>query len=490
MTALDPRPTLTRDADRRRAAPVWGCTPIELHDRFWASMGVQVARLGGPPIDPSGPVLYLMLGPDEMASFELRPVIRKLHWSSPQLVRIRMTVPESDGYSERVEAAADGALIGIRRAYSPGAVRTARIWMTHRAEIAQQWVESTTRRDASDTMRRIWRKVDASPIRISGRLFHADHEHDASAWFAATMRLWARQRAVFPGVFEYQRGVWAHESVEISPSAVVVGPAWIGRGVRIDAGEVLVGPVALTDRERHEPKPIDWSIVKSTHWDLPSLVGASRVRRFGKRVFDVLFSLFALVVTLPVYPVVMLAILLEDGRPFFFAHRRQTLGGREFPCIKFRTMRRDAEAIKQRIMAQNSVDGPQFFMENDPRVLRVGRVLRKLQIDELPQFVNVLLGHMSVVGPRPSPDKENQFCPAWREARLSVRPGITGLWQVKRTREPLTDFQEWIRYDLEYVKHQSMSRDIGIVIETVWQIVGRALRQVLPGRAAEADKKE
>ena len=134
-------------------------------------------------------------------------------------------------------------------------------------------------------------------------------------------------------------------------------------------------------------------------------------------------------------------------------------------------MRKDAEKIKADLVKQNAADGPQFFMENDPRVTRVGRVLRKVQIDELPQFLNVLAGHMSVVGPRPSPEKENQFCPAWREARLSVRPGVTGLWQVSRTREPQTDFQEWIRYDLEYVQHQSFVGDLRIIYETVKHIV-------------------
>jgi lipopolysaccharide/colanic/teichoic acid biosynthesis glycosyltransferase len=134
-------------------------------------------------------------------------------------------------------------------------------------------------------------------------------------------------------------------------------------------------------------------------------------------------------------------------------------------------MRKNAELMKDELARMNQADGPQFFIENDPRVLKVGKVLRKLQLDELPQFINVLLGHMSVVGPRPSPDKENQYCPAWREARLSVRPGVTGLWQVRRTRAPETDFQEWIRYDLEYVQRQSFRLDMWIIWTTVRQIL-------------------
>jgi len=117
---------------------------------------------------------------------------------------------------------------------------------------------------------------------------------------------------------------------------------------------------------------------------------------------------------------------------FFFAHERETINGETFPCLKFRTMRKDAEEIKARLLQENQADGPQFFIENDPRISKVGRVLRKTNLDELPQFLNVLVGHMAIVGPRPSPYKENQYCPPWREARLSVRPGVTGLWQVKR----------------------------------------------------------
>lgn len=197
------------------------------------------------------------------------------------------------------------------------------------------------------------------------------------------------------------------------------------------------------------------------------------MRSMTKRLFDIGFSACVLLAMAPVFPVVMAIIYKEDGRPFFFSHTRQTATGRYFPCLKFRTMRRDAEKMKAELAAANQADGPQFFIEHDPRLLRCGRWLRRFQIDEMPQFINVLLGHMSVVGPRPSPDNENQFCPAWREARLSVRPGVTGLWQVRRTREAQTDFQEWIKYDLEYVQHESWRLDLWIIFETVRQIVAR-----------------
>jgi lipopolysaccharide/colanic/teichoic acid biosynthesis glycosyltransferase len=203
--------------------------------------------------------------------------------------------------------------------------------------------------------------------------------------------------------------------------------------------------------------------------------------RVTKRAFDIVFSLLGLLLTLPAYPIIMLAIWLEDGRPFFFVHRRETIGGRDFPCIKFRSMRKDAELSKAELNRRNQADGPQFYVPGDPRITRVGQTIRSCNIDEMPQFINVLLGHMSIIGPRPSPYSENQFCPPWREARLSVRPGITGLWQVMRTREPGLDFQEWIRYDLDYVEHGCWLMEFRIILKTFYvvfsEIYGKICRR-------------
>jgi lipopolysaccharide/colanic/teichoic acid biosynthesis glycosyltransferase len=193
--------------------------------------------------------------------------------------------------------------------------------------------------------------------------------------------------------------------------------------------------------------------------------------RRGKRLFDIVFALVGLAITVVLAPFIMLAIYIEDGRPFFFSHTRETRGGKNFKCHKFRTMWNNAEEIKKELVGKNQSDGPQFHMKDDPRVSRVGKFLRKTNLDELPQFWNVLVGEMSIVGPRPSPYKENQFCPPWREARLSVRPGITGLWQVKRSRLEGIDFQEWIRYDTYYVENMSWKHDLSIIFQTLRKIV-------------------
>jgi lipopolysaccharide/colanic/teichoic acid biosynthesis glycosyltransferase len=125
----------------------------------------------------------------------------------------------------------------------------------------------------------------------------------------------------------------------------------------------------------------------------------------------------------------------------------------------------------------DTTDGPHFKIDSDPRVTKVGRVLRALNIDELPQLLNVLSGEMSLVGPRPSPFRENQVCVPWREARLAVRPGITGFWQVCRHDRSAGDFHQWIEYDLLYVQHMSFWLDMKILAATVLTLGGK-LRHV------------
>lgn len=205
----------------------------------------------------------------------------------------------------------------------------------------------------------------------------------------------------------------------------------------------------------------------------PDGVGAATEIRSipGKRLFDIALSVVGLVLLAPLVPVIMLLIWIDDGRPFFFVHRRQTLGGREFNCVKFRTMYRDADARLAEVSRLNACDGPQYNIPNDPRLLRCGTFLRRWCLDEIPQLWNIFRGEMSFVGPRPSPSEENQYATAWRIARTSVRPGLTGLWQVCRTREPMLDFQEWIRYDTLYVNRRSWRLDLWILCATVRVLV-------------------
>ncbi len=193
--------------------------------------------------------------------------------------------------------------------------------------------------------------------------------------------------------------------------------------------------------------------------------------RTFKRIIDVLAALVILVFFAPFMLVFALIIKLTSRGPVFYAARRQALHGKTFYCLKFRTMLSDADKLQDKLRALNQVDGPQFKIKDDPRLTKVGRFLRETCIDEIPQFLNVLVGQMSVVGPRPSPEKENTLCAPWRDARLSVRPGITGLWQVLRTRDPVKDFQEWIHYDMKYVRNANFKLDLWICWRTVKKLL-------------------
>jgi lipopolysaccharide/colanic/teichoic acid biosynthesis glycosyltransferase len=194
----------------------------------------------------------------------------------------------------------------------------------------------------------------------------------------------------------------------------------------------------------------------------------------AKRIMDIVLAAVGLVLLSPLFAVVAVLIKLDSKGPVFFYHRREGKGSREFQCIKFRTMVQGAHNKQLDLYKNNEVDGPQFNLNQDPRVTEIGHWLRGLNIDELPQLLNVLAGQMSLVGPRPSPFRENQICVQWRRARLSVRPGITGLWQLCRdTERSRGGFHEWIYYDITYVRHLSFWLDLKILLATIVSLGGR-----------------
>ncbi len=184
-----------------------------------------------------------------------------------------------------------------------------------------------------------------------------------------------------------------------------------------------------------------------------------------KHAFDWVASALGLIVLAPVFVIVSIAILVTMGRPIFFSQERAGLFGRTFRMIKFRTMVKDAEAKKASLASQNEMTGPVFKITRDPRITRLGAFLRKTSIDELPQLLNVFLGSMSLVGPRPLPIKEQQAIRGWHRKRLSMKPGITGIWQVSGRSN--IDFEEWMRLDQQYVDDWSLRLDLTILAKTV-----------------------
>jgi exopolysaccharide biosynthesis polyprenyl glycosylphosphotransferase len=193
------------------------------------------------------------------------------------------------------------------------------------------------------------------------------------------------------------------------------------------------------------------------------LVGGAH---FTKRVLDIVGSFCALLLLSPVFLVVAILIKLEDRGPIFFRQTRVGRHGREFGMWKFRSMRVDAEQRLKELLAQNQHNGGiTFKIKNDPRITRMGRFIRKYSIDELPQFYNVLVGDMSLVGPRPPVPREVALYSLADRRRLAVKPGITCIWQISGRAE--IDFPGQVQLDVRYIESRSLREDIKILLKTV-----------------------
>jgi exopolysaccharide biosynthesis polyprenyl glycosylphosphotransferase len=190
----------------------------------------------------------------------------------------------------------------------------------------------------------------------------------------------------------------------------------------------------------------------------------------AKRMLDVLGAVTMLIALSPVFFLVALLVRLTSRGPVVFRQDRAGMNGRIFTLYKFRTMVEGAEGDRAKLESQNEMDGPVFKIRQDPRVTVLGKFLRKSSIDELPQLWNVLKGDMSLVGPRPLPTYEVEKFESWQRRRMSMRPGITGLWQIQG-RSRMTSFEEWMKLDLEYVDRWSLGLDLKILALTIPAVV-------------------
>lgn len=460
---------------------LWGLTPMQLHARYWAAHGVQVIPAGSGAEVSASAEMYMLTEPSRLVIMPLRRTLELLCWLKPDLLLVRLTDRAASDYRERVESRADGRFLRFRRLYDGQSSRLARVGFTSEIEIAKDWAALDPNERPWAALRRIVPPDMFAGLREDGRIYSSELDRDNARFVRDLAEIWTRPDATISRAKRVGSEGWADRESPASERAELTGPLWIGAGRSVPSGAVAVGPAVMWDDPDRRPQveDVSWGDIEAKPgWSERGIEEAAPYTGSAlKRGFDIVFSLMALALTLPLYPFIMLAIYLEDRRPFFFAHERESINGREFGCLKFRTMYRNAEEMKARLQQENRADGPQFFIENDPRITRVGRALRKLQLDEIPQFLNVLAGHMSVVGPRPSPYSENQYCPGWREARLSVRPGVTGLWQIRRTRADGADFQEWIRYDIEYVERASFWLDLYIIWKTVLLVFSALTRK-------------
>lgn len=207
------------------------------------------------------------------------------------------------------------------------------------------------------------------------------------------------------------------------------------------------------------------SQIKRFRWRL--IIGISLLI---KRVIDIVGSLVALLIASPIFLITALAIKLDDGGPICFKQLRVGEGGKLFPIYKFRSMVMNADQIKDELLDQNQhSDGVTFKMKADPRITKPGRWIRRLSIDEFPQFINVLKGEMSLVGPRPPVPKEVALYGARHLRRLRTKPGITCLWQIGGRAE--IDFEGQVRLDLQYIHSQNLWQDIVILFKTIPAVI-------------------
>jgi lipopolysaccharide/colanic/teichoic acid biosynthesis glycosyltransferase len=192
------------------------------------------------------------------------------------------------------------------------------------------------------------------------------------------------------------------------------------------------------------------------------------VYEFMKRICDVLLSSIALIVLSPLFLATALAVK-ADGGSAFYAQMRVGKDNKPFKMYKFRSMCQNAEMLQDDLMKYNEMDGPVFKIREDPRITKVGKIIRKYSIDELPQLVNIIKGDMSIVGPRPPLANEVAQYNAYQMQRLLVKPGLTCFWQAYG-RSNLS-FEDWMEMDMKYIKRRSLWLDIGLIVKTVFAVI-------------------
>jgi exopolysaccharide biosynthesis polyprenyl glycosylphosphotransferase len=222
--------------------------------------------------------------------------------------------------------------------------------------------------------------------------------------------------------------------------------------------------------------PSEPSLRVETVQGIPTLTDYAAFRSASgllyKKILDLTAGLAGFVLFLLMYPVIGLAIKLDSPGPVLFKQTRIGMHGRRFMLYKFRSMTADADGQKERLIAKSEMNGPIFKMADDPRITRVGRFLRRTSLDEFPQFINVLKGEMSLVGTRPPTPEEVAQYEDWHWRRISIKPGITGLWQISG-RNKITDFAEVVRLDLQYIDGWLFRRDLVILWKTIWVVLAR-----------------
>ncbi|HEY0780180.1 MAG TPA: sugar transferase, partial [Gemmatirosa sp.] len=482
-----------------------------------AVVGSEVFRDPLSRFDPSDTLLIVSADCYPLDGLDLRPLIEARVRDSRILRHLLAFETAPLGAKEFVQPGADGRLRRVQRYFEPvtwpfpagivaSCVPVSCVLVAGEAE----WTSLTTVRTSLAAQ-----GVPSQDVTYHGRLVDLGDEAGALALAerrivqlvdeaSAARRSTSRGGAADTSLLATEGPLVLGAGVHIDPSARFVGPVVVGDDVRVEADALVVGPAMLargvhvergatvaqclvTDGARvasgatvrhrvvadgaggRDDAPRAQGQRRETRGGTPAPSAPARVSSYPriKAAVEPVLALVALALLAPIMLVCALLVALDSGFPIFYGDRREGRGGAAFRCWKFRSMRPDADALQKALAAAQQLDGPQFKMDRDPRVTRVGAWLRRLNVDELPQLWNVVRGEMSFVGPRPSPFRENQICIPWRHGRLSVRPGITGLWQVCRRDRGAGDFHQWIHYDLLYVRHASFAVDLRILVATI-----------------------
>lgn len=214
------------------------------------------------------------------------------------------------------------------------------------------------------------------------------------------------------------------------------------------------------------PEPLEWNLPGTLVWGQQ----AKHFQMAFKRIFDIVIAGGLLMVLAVPLALVAIAVKLDSPGPVFYPHERVGHHGRRFRMYKFRSMHVDAEKARKGLLDQNETDAPLFKIRNDPRRTRVGQIIRRFSIDELPQLINVLQGHMSLVGPRPALPEEAEQYSDYHAHRVVAVPGMTGLWQVSG--RSLLKFEQMVELDVKYAREWSLWLDIFILVKTIPVILG------------------
>lgn len=460
------------------------------------------------------------------------PALARAHAGADASITVVLRQPEvgSRAPYEQIQTTPDGRIVSIRVPYgaldAEATPRSAGVYLCGAGFL--DLLPPTGRIDLKEQLLALLDARGRVARGFSGARDIARLDHLEDYLRLNDMMLGGRPAAAGRGWRRARPGVWLGPGSELSPGAVVTGCALIGEQSRVEAGARLEGPVvigagchvgsgavirssvlwsrvrvgagaridrsAITDECSVPARAhVRASVVmdaRSGWYRGPSgpagdeatlLHRAGKLRRATadslhgrvgavvKRTVDIAGSAAGLVLLSPLLLAIAGAIKLDSPGPVLYRSERCARHGRPFLMYKFRTMRPDAAQLAPQLAGRTDVDGPMFKLRRDPRVTRIGTILRKLSLDELPQLYNVLRGTMSLVGPRPLTMQEMSCAPAWRDWRLSVKQGLTGLWQVSGRSD--VGFSSWIELDLEYVRRQSLRLDFRILLRTVGAVV-------------------